>query len=495
MAGTKTDWWNQAPYWTIRSKDKNSPNYAAPKPDDPFYENSNDKESPLIQFNQWIGEGIQDRIGEWALLDPYDATSDPNGSEDGPQVGFQLLGILPYDLNTSKQNVYSGAGETRRLSIHDILSIGLSQFQDWTVIPHLTVRPVNAMMKGNTGYDPDKPKSSMNNPTIWKSKEKAGADYVGPVGGGLWVGNSHVLTDLWVNLTETLDAGEPAYVEANIDELGLCALDFFIPKGEPGEPGEKGETGEFGPPGDPPEISIKDVSEGATVSVTKDASSTPYDVKLNFVIPKGRDGEDGKDSTQPGPKGDTGDKGMDGTISTFFFTDQGADGLAGDKGDRGPTGPQGIQGITGEEGLPGEEIPGPPGPTGITGPIGPVGPASTQTGPRGYVGDTGPSGPQGLTGPMGPANPQYGPRGDTGPMGIQGPKGDTGVTGDRGPQGFRGFTGPQSDLVGPKGDKGDTGDKGSKGDLGPASTEVGPAGATPEYYYSHNTNTLYILNV
>ncbi len=37
MAGTKTDWWNQAPYWTIRSKDKNSPNYAAPKPDDPFY--------------------------------------------------------------------------------------------------------------------------------------------------------------------------------------------------------------------------------------------------------------------------------------------------------------------------------------------------------------------------------------------------------------------------------------------------------------------------
>ena len=470
-----TNYWTSAPYFSIR---KNG-NYNVV---------GNTTKGELQEFNQWQGDEWDEVVREWALLDPNNWTDGLSGTDGNvsSHLGFNLLCVVPYK-QVGANDEHTNAGEMRRVSIHDIISIGLSQFNDWTAVPALTVQPSGASMERNDDYDPDAPRSSTNSPTIWTDD--------GGSGGGLWVGPSHVITSITA-FAETLGPDEEATADVTIDgEWGDSEITFGIPAGPKGDKGDDGLPGDFGPPGATPEINVGSVTEGPVPAVTLSPSSTIVNAVFDFVIPKGADGSDGLDSTKEGPPGPKGDTGADGSITTFFFTDQGADGLPGAQGDPGVAGPEGPQGLTGDDGLPGDELPGPKGDTGPTGPIGATSTVEGPKGDQGIQGITGIQGIQGGTGPMGPANPVAGPQGITG---IQGPMGETGDTGPIGPQGIQGDKGNQGDAsteVGPKGDKGDTGDTGSQGLVGPASTEVGPAGATPEYRFLPANNTLYILNV
>lgn len=250
------------------------------------------------------------------------------------------------------------------------------------------------------------------------------------------------------------------------------------------------------------------------------ATGTPQEVRLNFVLPRGKQGP------------------------------------AGQKGDTGPAGPQGPQGIPGETGSPGPQGPkgekGDKGDKGDTGDSGPIGPSGVYVGsgemPDGYSvqidpdgemdrlvsditknedgswkisytdgsvetisneayqaikidatltksgqaadaaavgtrlsslseeignipgGKDGADGQDGVTPTIGDNGNWYlgdtdtgkPSRGETGPQGPKGEKGDTGSQGETGPQGQtgpQGETGPQ----GPQGEKGETGATGSAG--------------------------------
>ena len=118
---------------------------------------------------------------------------------------------------------------------------------------------------------------------------------------------------------------------------------------------------------------------------------TPYDVQLNFCIPKGDTGSTGPNGTpgDPGPQGEQGPQGI-----------QGEQGPQGIQGETGPTGPNGTPGIQGPEGPQGEQ--------GIQGLQG-------EQGPQGIQGETGPTGPNGTPGIQGPEGPQGEPGPDNDP--------------------------------------------------------------------------------
>lgn len=404
---------------------------------------------------------------------------------------FHLLMIAPFNAD---DNV-DAAGKVRRVSIQDIIALGLSRYNAWTIIPEMVVAPPDATYDETEGYDRSKTRAenAPKTPFTWTRGEDNGS-------GGLWVGDSHVITDI-EPVIEPLLAGEEPTVEAvnNDGRYGYTTLTFGIPMGASGPTGKTGVTG-YGQKGDTPTFEV-----GNTTTTESDAkvqikveSQDPLHYLLDFVLPKGVDGVDGDtgikgDTGQPGL---TGPRGQSGSISTFFFSEAGSDGLPGDTGPRGLTGDEGPRGFTGDDGA---EIEGPPGPIGETGPTGDTGPKGKdgqETGPRGYKGDTGPTGPTGKTGNPGVSNTP-GPRGKTGDS-IVGPTGPTGKTGNPGPQGPKGDTsttpGPASTVPGPTGPTGKTG-KSITGPPGPASTVRGPAGNTPEYYYNSVNSTLYILNV
>ena len=448
----------------------------------------------MSQYHEWDGGTLAGK--NFIQHDFFKFVSGDDAKESSTHRNFalQLLGLT----NTDGDGNEAAGGRIRRLGIQDIIAIGLLKFDNWVIIPSITVKARGMVQVPNSievegkqvlQYDPSKDISRSNNPKKWQVEESSDT-------GGLFVGGAHVVTDLLVNSVTAVGPDEEPDVTIEIDDTGFSLIDFQIPAGKQGEPGKQGITG-IGQPG--PEVSISvgntTTAEKGEVLVSK-KTEVPLEYEFDFVLPKG---DPGKDSIEPGPPGAPGISGVDGLdgsiISTIKFTD-GIEPPAPDRGPRGPSGIQGIQGVTGDAGDFIEGDVGPRGFSGPTGKTGDVGPGSTVEGPKGDTGPRGPSGPSGGTGPMGPQNPVAGPRGFAG---IQGPVGETGETGPIGLSvtGPRGVTGPFAQ--GPKGDTGDTGPinttPGPEGPVGPNSVVPGPAGATPEYYYNAVNNTLYILNV
>ena len=449
-----------------------------------------DKGIDLLQYNQHLFEDYEAEINNFMYH-----TSDPGGKFDGSGAetptaasAFHLLMIMPFDSNSNEMP----KGHLARVTIQDVIALGMSRYMSWTVIPQMVIRPAESTYTKNDDYDPDQPFSGTNRPYIW--------NYAGNgEEGGLWVGSSHVVTDIIPNVI-ALGPGEDPTVQAYVDgDYGTTYLDFGIPLGATGVTGQTGGTG-WGEKGDTPTLEVGQVTtteSDGDVQINVE-SLDPLSYTLDFILPKGKDGVDGDTGIKgdTGQKGETGQRGVSGSISTFFFSESGADGEPGETGATGPSGPEGPMGLTGLDGF---EIEGPPGPPGETGPTGKTGADSTVPGPKG---DTGPSGSRGPSGPSGKDGADGvsnipGPRGETGPRStIPGPTGDTGPDGPPGPsvKGDQGATGPASTIPGPKGDTGETG-KSITGPPGPASTVAGPAGNTPEYYYNSVNSTLYILNV
>ena len=449
-----------------------------------------DKGIELLQYNQHLFEDYEAEINNFMYH-----TSDPGGVFDGSGAStptaasaFHLLMIMPFDSNGDEMP----KGHLARITIQDVIALGMSRYMAWTVVPQMVVRPAESTYTKNDKYDPNEPFSGTNRPYIW--------NYAGDgEEGGLWVGSSHVVTDIIPDAV-LLDPTEDPYVEASIDgDYGTTYMEFGIPGGPSGPTGETGVTG-WGEKGDTPtlEVGVVTTTESDGDVQINVESLDPLAYSLDFILPKGKDGVDGVTGIKgdTGTQGDTGSRGVSGSISTFFFSESGADGEPGETGETGLTGPEGPMGLTGSDGF---EIEGPPGPPGETGETGLTGPPSTVEGPPGPKGDTGIPGAKGETGKTG--NPGVsnipGPRGHTGDsiVGPRGPTGPTGKTGNPGPKGDTSTTpGPASTVPGPKGDTGDTGQS-ITGPPGPASTVAGPAGNTPEYYYNSVNSTLYILNV
>ena len=448
----------------------------------------------MSQYHEWDGGILADE--NFIQHDFFKFVNGDEAKDRSTHDNFtlQLLGLTHKDGDGNSTD----GGRIRRLGIQDIIAIGLLKFDNWVIIPSITVKargmvqvPNSIQVEGKEvlQYDPSKDISRSNNPKKWQVDESSDT-------GGLFVGGAHVVTDLLVNSVTAVGPDDEPTVNIEIDDTGFSLIDFEIPAGKQGEPGKQGITG-VGQPG--PEVSISvgntTTAEEGEVKVTK-KTEAPLEYEFDFILPKG---DPGKDSIEPGPPGITGVDGLDGLdgsiISQIKFTD-GIEPPAPDPGPRGLTGIQGIQGVTGNDGDFVEGDPGPRGFSGPTGKTGDVGPGSTVEGPKGDTGPRGLSGPSGGTGPMGPPNPVAGPQGETGTIGPQG------ITGETGPIGIsvtgpRGLTGPFAQ--GPKGDTGDTGPinttPGPEGPVGPNSVVPGPAGATPEYHYNAVNNTLYILNV
>ncbi len=462
-----------------------------------------DRSIKLREFNQHIFEELEAELDNFMYHthDPPNTDGDPIYNGAGPFTptaasAFHLLMVAPYD---HEGNIYD-KGYLARVSIQDIIALGLSRYNAWTVVPQMVVKPSESKYIPNPEYNPDLDVSPTNRPYVW-TREEGGE-------GGLWVGTSHVITDI-VPEVELLDASEEPYVNAEIDgDYGTTYMTFGIPAGEPGPTGITGPTG-WGEKGDAPEILVGTTTtttpEGR-VDITK-TEIDPLTYVFDFVLPKGKDGVDGiTGATGPqGPTGTPGTSGKDGSVTTFFVSKDGLDGPEGEKGEKGDTGPEGLQGITGEAGF---EIEGPPGPPGDTGPTGIQGIQGLKgdKGDQGTKGDTGPKGDTGVTGDRGNDGVSNipGPTGKTGPKGSNGADsyvpGPTGPTGDTGPRGFQGAsiqgpTGPASTITGPIGPTGPRGFKGDDGAPGAPSNVEGPAGSTPEYFYNAGNSTLYILNV
>lgn len=439
----------------------------------------------MSQYHEWDGGILANENFIQHDFFKFVSGDDAQNSSTHDNFTLQLLGLTHKDGDDNP----TAGGRIRRLGIQDIIAIGLLKFDNWVIIPSITVKPRGMVQEPNPIYDSDKDISRSNNPKKWQVDESSDT-------GGLFVGGAHVVTELVVNSVTAVGPDEEPDVTIEIDDTGFSLIDFQIPAGKQGEPGKQGITG-IGQPG--PEVSISvgntTTAEEGEVLVRK-KTQVPLEYEFDFVLPKG---DPGKDSIEPGPPGAPGISGVDGLdgsiTTTIAFTD-GIEPPAPDPGPRGLTGIEGPKGVTGDAGDFIEGDPGPRGFPGPTGKTGDVGPGSTVEGPRGLVGPRGSSGPTGGTGPMGPQNPVAGPRGFTG---IQGPVGETGETGPIGLSvtGPRGVTGPF--VQGPKGDTGDTGPinttPGPEGPVGPNSVVPGPAGATPEYYYNAVNNTLYILNV
>ena len=92
-------------------------------------------------------------------------------------------------------------------------------------------------------------------------------------------------------------------------------------------------------------------SEGSEAQVY--STGTDQDLKLHFVIPRGRQGVQGETGAQgpigaTGPKGDTGERGPQGLKGDPFtysdFTQEQLASLKGDKGEKGDAGPSGVDG-------------------------------------------------------------------------------------------------------------------------------------------------------
>ena len=449
---------------------------------------------PMTEYFEWDGGILKNDNFIYHDFDKF------AGSEASLQttsthelVALQLLGLSNKD---GDGNSVSG-GRIRRFGLQDIISIGLSRFNNWVIVPSLTVKPrmmkqvLNTKGTGPGQYDATKDASRSNNPKKWVTDEEDSSN-----DGGLFVGGAHVLTDLVVNNVDLLDPDEDPSVDITIDDAGFSVIDFGIPAGTPGDRGPRGLTG-IGQPGPSANITVGTTTTAETgeVKITR-KSDVPLEYEFDFILPKG---DPGKDSTEPGPPGTPGIPGTNGLDGSILQAVNVTAGIDAPLGPSGPRGPQGIQGPSGVDGLPGDFVEGDPGPRGHTGPTGKtgdVGPGSTVKGPEGPDGPRGPTGPSGdtgITGPMGPQNPVAGP---TGPQGPIGPSGETGPIG-LSIEGPRGKTGPF--VQGPKGETGDTGPinplRGPEGPVGPPSVVPGPAGATPEYHYNNFNNTLYILNV
>lgn len=440
---------------------------------------------PMSEYHEWDGGILKNDNFIYHDFDTFAGSeASLRTTSTHGLVALQLLGLT----NKDEQGNNVDGGRIRRLGLQDVLAIGLSRFNNWVVVPSMTVKPIGMSATRNANYDPELPKDSSNSPSIWTSNGDS-------IDGGLFVGDAHVITDLQVEDVYMLESDEEPELNITIDDVGYSMISLGIPAGKDGERGPRGFTG-IGQPGPSADIKVGTTTTAETgeVQITR-KSDVPLVYEFDFILPKG---DPGKDSTEPGPPGApgiTGTDGLDGSILQSVNITPGLDAPMGDTGPRGLTGPQGDTGLSGE---PGDFIEGDPGPTGPTGETGLTGPASTEQGPRGITGVTGIQGQTGVTGNPGVSDTP-GPPGATGQTGITGPQGPLGQTGETGKTGAsvvgpRGLTGPASTVAGPTGETGLTGPS-LPGPQGPASTVPGPAGATPEYYYNSANSTLYILNV
>ena len=158
-----------------------------------------------------------------------------------------------------------------------------------------------------------------------------------------------------VGTTETVEYDSGALV-TNVGTNKEAILNFKIPRGKQGE---KGDKGDIGPRGFPGEIGISEVitidgtetlEAGEEAFVTDDFDRNIH--HLTFYIPKGMQGDKGN-TGETGPRGEQGIPGERGERGEKGDTGEtGPQGEPGPKGDTGEQGPQGVPGPQGPKGDP-----------------------------------------------------------------------------------------------------------------------------------------------
>ena len=77
---------------------------------------------------------------------------------------FHVLMCIPF----SSGGTDFPKGHLARVSIQDIIALGMSRYNAWTVVPQMVVRPAESTYTKNTAYNPNQPFSGTNRPYIWE---------------------------------------------------------------------------------------------------------------------------------------------------------------------------------------------------------------------------------------------------------------------------------------------------------------------------------------
>lgn len=107
-----------------------------------------------------------------------------------------------------------------------------------------------------------------------------------------------------------IEGVEPIEVAKNkLGDVVKYTISSTITSGGDGKDGKDGVNGQDGRDGISPTIVVNSVTQGDNAQVTNVGDST--NLKLNFVLPKGRNGDNGKDGVN-GSNGTNGNNGQDG---------------------------------------------------------------------------------------------------------------------------------------------------------------------------------------